>query len=854
MKEKVARFLIVGTGIILFAVLMLFTVNDSTKIAAWRTSGTVHSGIVVVDDSTLTFTRIEASDFILPPVPSSGDTILTIDDSTATYSRWQYFFETDSPPGKRVAINYLHNATLHSTVIESSPVKKGDFVSLLILHILRFLITLSFLVVGLWAYLKRPDSSAIRILALFCFSMAGVMLSAVRILSENLAAFDIPAHNQILLITNILALFFSAFWLNLHMIFPRPNKVMQRSPKLAYAICYLPQTILILIRLFFPEWRLLSPVLVSILVGYLLAGIGLLIRNYFKTRNSLERRQVKIVMWGTALGLLMLFILSVLSNLFAENYGSLTLFVQLMLVNLTFLALLLSPLSIAYAFGRYGLLEVEGRLKRGTLFLVATTVLIGAFLGIVYGIGEFTLGVLNIESRTPTLIIAIVLAIGFTPAQRRVQRFFEYRIYPERQKLRTMIQDFLQTILSYSDQGTFWQFIEGKLKDVLGVENVFPILRDDDDRFLEFESNTETPFAPESQFVLAIEKEGRPLPVDEIIASDRIHLSSEEKVWLTNNRVALILPMIAQSRMLGFLCLGFKEDRKDFAGEDLQILRSLANQVALAYENVRLIEENLVKRRMERELQIARNVQEGFLPQKIPNTPGLDVAARSRFCTEVAGDYYDVISTEDNRTLLAVGDVSGKGAGAALLMANLQASLRTATRMGGVLSEIVAGINDLIVQNTPPEDYITFFVAVFDPAKNELTYVNAGHNPPILLLSDGSTRSLSTGGLILGTLPGMHYEQETIALNPGSMMLLYTDGISEAMNGDEEEFGEDRIEAYLRANRAQNCDKLLENLEKEVLIYRGQELLEDDCTLLLACVKSTDADGSTNSHKNPDSA
>jgi sigma-B regulation protein RsbU (phosphoserine phosphatase) len=257
----------------------------------------------------------------------------------------------------------------------------------------------------------------------------------------------------------------------------------------------------------------------------------------------------------------------------------------------------------------------------------------------------------------------------------------------------------------------------------------------------------------------------------------------------------------------------------------------------VAAENMRLLEENVGKRRLDEQLQMARRIQHGFLPRQIPQTTGLEVAASTRFCLEVAGDYYDIIPLPGGETVLAVGDVSGKGAGAAMLMANLQASLRTAVGVGATLPEVMGRINELIVGNTPPEDYISFFVAVFDPVHRRLTYVNAGHNPPLLRGASGRIEPLDVGGLILGFMNEVRYEQATVALAPGDLLLLYTDGVSEAMNSAEEEFGENRLRSFLGRYDGQVPAEALALLEREVLKFHGRADLEDDFTLLLARVR-----------------
>jgi phosphoserine phosphatase RsbU/P len=169
-----------------------------------------------------------------------------------------------------------------------------------------------------------------------------------------------------------------------------------------------------------------------------------------------------------------------------------------------------------------------------------------------------------------------------------------------------------------------------------------------------------------------------------------------------------------------------------------------------------------------------------------------------------------------------------------MLMANLQASLRTAAGVGIPLTEIVSRINDLIFRNTPPEQFITFFVAVYDPETHLLNYVNAGHNPPLLLRKTGQSELLDKGGLILGVFTGIAYRQGTVEVSARDLLLMYTDGVSEAMNDGDEEFGEDRIRDLLWQSRTADPQQILEELEAAVITHRGIETLEDDFTLLLA--------------------
>jgi phosphoserine phosphatase RsbU/P len=377
----------------------------------------------------------------------------------------------------------------------------------------------------------------------------------------------------------------------------------------------------------------------------------------------------------------------------------------------------------------------------------------------------------------------------------------------------------------------------------LKVDAIFPIIRATGDGRFMLLNSAPTPFQSESPFISAISGMGsHPVMRDELEANIKAAFPEKEKSWLTDHNIALILPLVTHSELIGFLGIGSKEGRQDFEPKDFEILKSLSNQIAIAADNILLLEENVEKKRMEAELTIARQVQEKMLPRDIPSAAGLEIAAMSKFCTEVAGDYYDVIDAGHGKTVLAIGDVSGKGAAAALLMSNVQASLRTAvgieSHAGGVqLNGIVTNINQLIYSNSQPEQFITFFVVLFDSSTRQLEYINAGHNPPLLVNSAGKVTELTEGGVLLGIMPGMSYKTASLQLAAGDILFLYTDGLSEATRTDEEMYGEERIKQFLAANISLEPKAILENIEKDVAGFIGGASLTDDFTLLCVRVK-----------------
>lgn len=834
---KLLKAFILFFGAVLVLTFTLFYVREATKVVNYRTSGTVTSYINPFEDSLLVFVVVDTADYIVPVYPSYGDTIVSIDDSVATLWRWNDYFRSPKEPDHIVPLEFTHAGIVHQTTVKTHLPPFSEFIQLFILEIIRVVLAYSFVILGIWAFIKRADSAGVRALSLFCLGMAVLFTMGVSAISDTYAAFQIPYSGTIFTIIAVFSVFIGAFWLNLQLLFPRPKRFIERHPIWAYSSCYVPVILMIVCNILgfgFP-----AIVGFSIFALQIFGGFIILVCSYVRAQDSLEKRQTKLVLWGSGIGLSLLVILVLVAGVLFEDWFQ-SLKWNVLVVILFFVPILLSPISIAYAFGRYRLLEVESKLRRGTRYVFVTVVMLAIFIGVLYLIGEVVLRQVGITSRTPTFIVALALALGFTPAWRRVQSTVESRIYPERAHLRTMIGDFLRQAVSIPDRETLWSRIEGRLKEVLTIEDLYPVIKSDEDSgfSLHRAGNVEpTPFKDGHEIIKRLRNDNRPIFFDEAVASGRIVMTVENYNWLKNRQIAVLFPMNLQSQLIGFVGLGYKSGREDYTADELQVLTVFASQVAMVSENLRLLEENIVKKRMEEELNLAQRIQQRFLPQEIPETPGLEVAAVSRFCLEVAGDYHDVIALPGGETVLAVADVSGKGAGAALLMANLQASLRTSVGVGAGLPDLVARINDLIYQNTPPEQYISFFVARYNPKTSSLTYINAGHNPPILVRQDGQTELLDQGGLILGALPSMEFAQASLDLHSGDLIAMYTDGISEAMNASGEEFGDERILLYLKENHHLPAAEVLSGLEAAAKDFTQNAPYSDDMTLLLARVK-----------------
>jgi sigma-B regulation protein RsbU (phosphoserine phosphatase) len=286
--------------------------------------------------------------------------------------------------------------------------------------------------------------------------------------------------------------------------------------------------------------------------------------------------------------------------------------------------------------------------------------------------------------------------------------------------------------------------------------------------------------------------------------------------------------------------LGAKKSEAPYSQGDLQLLGAVASQTGLALENAELSEkirtEIAQRERMNRELEIARDVQQHLFPQKLPRVEGLDFAGYCRPAEGVGGDYYDFVRLSNDCLGVAIGDVSGKGIAAALMMASLQASLRGQTiKPCETLSEMLGHINRLVYEASADNRYATFFYAQYDPSSRTLRYVNAGHNAPMILcrgVSGGEIVRLSDGGMVIGLFPDCEFRESNVTLSSGDIFLAFTDGISEAMDNEDDEFGEERLITTLREHRARTAADLISEILECVDRFTAGARQHDDMTLV----------------------
>jgi sigma-B regulation protein RsbU (phosphoserine phosphatase) len=328
-------------------------------------------------------------------------------------------------------------------------------------------------------------------------------------------------------------------------------------------------------------------------------------------------------------------------------------------------------------------------------------------------------------------------------------------------------------------------------------------------------------------------REGR----SELVVDTRMDQAFRERASIVaqNIRSVIAVPLQAGERVIGLIYLDSPDMVRQFTLEDLSLLTVMANVAAIRIEHARLAEVEQQERLLARELDQAALIQKGLLPAKAPVVHGIELAGTSCACRTVGGDYYDFLPYPDGRVAMLVADVAGKGMPAALMMSNLQARVQVLFESPDGLAGKMARLNKAVAANCPDNRFITFFICVIDPASGEVAYCNAGHNPPIIVRKQGEVDKLTTGGVMLGLFPRLTYQEARERLDPGDVLVLYSDGVTEAVRADGgEEFGEDRLAAIVRDHSGEPAECIAAAVIEAVGAFAEGAPQADDITVVAA--------------------
>lgn len=303
--------------------------------------------------------------------------------------------------------------------------------------------------------------------------------------------------------------------------------------------------------------------------------------------------------------------------------------------------------------------------------------------------------------------------------------------------------------------------------------------------------------------------------------------------WDESVRSIICVPMVARSKLVGTLTIYNKKDEDGFTEADQRLVSILAAQSAQVLENARLHEEETALQQIQEELRLANQIQSKLLPQNMPVLAGYDLAGTSSPARSVGGDFFDFVPMETNQLCFWVGDVAGKGLPAALTMATIQATLRGDTAATHDVARILDRANRYLCSNTTRSTFVTLFLGILDAKKHEVSFGNAGHNRPLLFSSGEEPETLDYGDLVLGFAEQVEYSVQKVELRPGDVLVVYSDGINEAMNRSREQFGEQRLIETLSSIRTRSASEMVDSVVEQVQNHAGTAPQGDDLTIVV---------------------
>jgi phosphoserine phosphatase RsbU/P len=330
--------------------------------------------------------------------------------------------------------------------------------------------------------------------------------------------------------------------------------------------------------------------------------------------------------------------------------------------------------------------------------------------------------------------------------------------------------------------------------------------------------------------------------LDEVVMRGKSVLTSDAQhdprfasgtVVLQGIRSVLAVPLGVADKVFGIIYADSPIAEGRFTEDHLKLLTTLASVAAIRVENARLLEAQLQQERLERELQLAMEIQQRFQPTAPPIVPGYELQGISFPCYEIGGDYYDFIQREDGRLVIALGDVSGKGTAAALLMSSLHAAVHAQAGSHDSLVETISAVNRYLADNIPPNRFVTLFYAELDPASGSLSFLNAGHNPPLIVHAAGTVEQLASGGLPLGIKRDAEYREGRTQLQLGDVLVIYSDGVTEAASPSGEEFGPTRLYETVSRNIDASAAGVRDRIESALTKFSQGTQAADDITLVI---------------------
>ena len=800
------------------------------------------------------FVHGEASDAGL----ENGDEVITINGIPVTSRSVYSDILLTSKAGEHITVTYRKNSNSSDKTAQFSLHPKEARPNLL--SVLYYVVLPAFcLSLGFWVAFLRPQDVR-------AWCLLGLMLSLASFFNSSAEFWDAPVR----LPGAIYAQFQQNSWFAclvlLGVYFPEPFPAGSRWrwwKRLAWTMLAVWAVVCAMdVTSFALEIRSVTAALPinrfsRLLSGFYLALICLMISFFFASigfkygvASSINaKRRLRVLYAGAAVSLLPLGALFMFERLngITEQY------IPDWIKTFVYLAFYLLPVTLTYLIVVQRVMDVRILLRIGSKYLLASaTVSVFRMAGIAAVIWFVAIPLFSHHHAPVTAAFwgAMLLLFGFLLFKHRspadfLQKWVDRKFFREAYNTDLVLSELAEQVRSFTETAPLVETVTRRISEVLHIPRVSVLLRVPDG-FQLCHSTTATgasdlSLPAESRSVLRAVETNRPIVMYEKGAEEWLmQAESQERNTLEQLQAEVLLALPGREHLMGLMVLGTKRSEEPYSDADLRVLQSVGVQTGLALEVSELAhslaQEAAQRASMNREMEIAREVQQRFFPRRMTGTRGLDLAGACIPAQGVGGDYYDYLRVPNGMTGLAIGDIAGKGISAALLMAGLQASLRGLTLAGvSDLSELMAKLNTLVYDVTPKNRFATFFYSVFDPENCTLRYSSAGHNAMLLYGKQrDETKWLKTPGLALGLRRTSTYKAEQIVLEVGDELFLYTDGVTEARNFNGEEFGEGRLEQAIKARKSESAEETLAGLLATVETFAAGQAQHDDITLIVA--------------------
>jgi sigma-B regulation protein RsbU (phosphoserine phosphatase) len=629
-------------------------------------------------------------------------------------------------------------------------------------------------------------------------------------------------------------------WAKWVLIAPVAVRVIGTNPVFEYIAQRNPQAALDLHRALEPTAAYVGPMYLLFILGFFI------IMGYrtFTERQPDARRRLLLLDAGAVISLL-----PALAFFVAIATGTRTFADWIAFPILAFLFLF--PLTMAYVIVVHRAMDVRVVVRQGVQYMLARGGIRGIQLALVVAVSIAATLLLSGDAgfvRVTIVVAAMaaIVAIGRRFAD-RLRDWVDRRFFREAYNAEQILSELAMQVRTMVETRPLLQMVVQRVAETLHVPRV-AILLNEGGRLqpayaVGYAALPQIVILEDSVTVRRLRRDPHARVRFDDPDSWVQDLSRDERESLAAMQPDVLLPLSLNQNVLGVLSLGPKRSEEPYSSSDLRLLGSVATQTGLALENSRLTAEITAqiaeREKRQRELEIARDVQQRLFPQVYPVVPGLEYAGACRPALEVGGDYYDFVMLSPTDLGIAIGDVSGKGIPAALLMATLRAFLRGQT-IGGErdLAGMMLNLNSLVYESSETNRYATFFFGRYNAVTRVLDYVNAGHNAPMVFRACASDEPiilrLDTGGPVIGLLQDGGYEQGAIVLEAGDLLVAFTDGISEAMNTADQEWGEDRLIDALWTARSLGPPALISRIMTEADVHVGGAPQHDDMTLVVA--------------------